>query len=800
MRFVDETLAESGSDLFNDSLHGDVSQFLEVDMAETSSDEIDMDNSDNDSSNEEINISGEAVLEHVGDATIEEGMETDCDEQNEAIADDVKDEEIEDVESDEVKSTGRIRKRLIQDTDQEDTTFQRRKSRRIENSYVEEVVDGVNEEESSDIVEVESKPVNKGKRLSTNFHFPSSLPEVPENIDDILKQSAYFSSKKSLIKAYYPSHKQYDMVDDELPDGFKVWEQLRPNGKHLDKEFLTPDGRHILRSKLAVAEYCKVVLGEQEVSISQKPVPSKKGKAAESMKGLKLFKEKVKRSLLKVASKDEVDVVSENDEDEDSQETNEDATHPITNEEIQIDSESDFEMTDGTGNEPETTDEQQTLEASEISVVKCLPKGTKVKFTFVPETPETEKPTAKKYSCSLCKKIFLTRAGFDTHVVKDHKNARPVLTSSGKAAPPVNKMICSHCKQVFLNKTNFMRHMEQEHPEEGKPEKNKSSHPILPSETGKRSFGKLTISVAQKKTPAIISHPAISKPINTIKDGGEQAKGNLGGVTIKEQKKPQLVKAPVMKAPVIIKHPCKFCNRKFTDLADMESHKQFEHSFPCTFCPEVLPTKPKLTEHKKDSHNFACKNCNKKFVRETELEEHKRFEHFFQCPDCVMVLSSKTSLVAHKKKEHSIKCMKCPATFEVYKSLEEHVKKEHYFKCMKCPAKFLAKKSLEEHLIVEHYFKCEHCDIVYESKKSFQTHNEAEHTFPCGECQEIFLTVELCTAHLREKHQSCEDCEDEFSWPGPDHRCFFTKNKITPPSERVIEQNLYRGWFFNSTD
>merc|ERR1712168_343956 len=90
------------------------------------------------------------------------------------------------------------------------------------------------------------------------------------------------------------------------------------------------------------------------------------------------------------------------------------------------------------------------------------------------------------------------------------------------------------------------------------------------------------------------------------------------------------------KTPAIIKHPCMFCNRKFLQLDDLESHKQFEHSFPCNYCPEVMPTKSKLMGHVKDQHNISCKNCNKKFVRQAELEEHKRFEHFFQCPHCVM--------------------------------------------------------------------------------------------------------------------------------------------------------------------
>jgi len=485
---------DDGNEPNDDSLNEDISHLLELDMTDSSSDEMIVNNLD--SSSDEINISGEATIEVVDDGELDQMAEA-------------------------TDSSRLRRKRSNQEMEQEeesnDAPVSRRKSSRISTDFNGEVT-------TDDIMEIEEVKPTTIKALKGKYDwagkFPENLPESPDNIDELLNQSVYFQNKKSLIKSYYPSHKQYDVIDEDLPEGFRVWEQLRPNGKHVDKEFLTPDGKHVLRSKLAVYEYCKMILGTSEPSQGVK-------QSVKNNKSLKLSKNKVKKSI-KVETED-----------------------------------------------------------SEISVVKCLPKGTNVKFTFVPDYPSSGKQTAKKYSCSLCKKIFLTRAGFDTHVMKDHKNARPVLTSSGSPAPAAKKLICSP----------------------------------------------LTVSAGSRKS--------------------------------------------------------------------------------------------KLLEHRK--------------------------------PD-------------------------------------------HPFKCMKCNARFEVRKSLEEHLIVEHYFKCEDCDIVFESRKSMNLHNEAAHTFKCVECAETFTTEEKSSAHLKTTHQSCDTCEDEFSWAEADHSCYYTKNGISPKSERVIEQNLYQGYFFYSRD
>ena len=87
VQFVDETLSETENDHFDNSFREDASQFLEVDMADSSS--VDLDNSDI-SNCMEVNISGEAVIEYIEDPNTGEVVETDNENLNEAGTENVK--------------------------------------------------------------------------------------------------------------------------------------------------------------------------------------------------------------------------------------------------------------------------------------------------------------------------------------------------------------------------------------------------------------------------------------------------------------------------------------------------------------------------------------------------------------------------------------------------------------------------------------------------------------------------------------------------------------------------------------
>lgn len=98
MRF-DKKLIESGGDLFNDLLHGNVCQFMNVVIFETFSVAIVIDNYNIGNSNKEINISSEAEWELVEDASIEESMGIYYVQHNKTIEDICKYEEIKETDS-----------------------------------------------------------------------------------------------------------------------------------------------------------------------------------------------------------------------------------------------------------------------------------------------------------------------------------------------------------------------------------------------------------------------------------------------------------------------------------------------------------------------------------------------------------------------------------------------------------------------------------------------------------------------------------------------------------------------------
>merc|ERR1719507_346470 len=87
------------------------------------------------------------------------------------------------------------------------------------------------------------------------------IPVLPrETILTLLENSGYFRSKPSILRPFEPSFKNFDIIDSSLPRGFLVWEQARATGSHVDREFLSPDGQFVLRSRVAAAEYSKMIL------------------------------------------------------------------------------------------------------------------------------------------------------------------------------------------------------------------------------------------------------------------------------------------------------------------------------------------------------------------------------------------------------------------------------------------------------------------------------------------------------------------------------------------------------------
>ena len=126
----------------------------------------------------------------------------------------------------------------------------------------------------------------------------------------------------------------------------------------------------------------------------------------------------------------------------------------------------------------------------------------------------------------------------------------------------------------------------------------------------------------------------------------------------------------------------------------------------------------------------------------------------------------------------------------------EHVKASHILPCKICKKVFTTQEKLSDHHENTHNNECKKCNTNFNLKGELVAHNTKMHEFPCRFCSSVLDSQESHDEHQVSVHGSCEECEDEFSWPEPGHKCYFTNNKIAPRSERVIEQRLYRGYHF----
>merc|ERR1719233_2139922 len=76
--------------------------------------------------------------------------------------------------------------------------------------------------------------------------------------------------------------------------------------------------------------------------------------------------------------------------------------------------------------------------------------------------------------------------------------------------------------------------------------------------------------------------------------------------------------------------------------------------------------------------------------------------------------------------------------------------------------------------------RCGKCNVNLDSKVHLENHNRRSHYYPCGSCNKVFDMKQRLSSHDKAVHQSCNECEDEFSWPEPGHACYYTKNNIRP--------------------
>lgn len=315
----------------------------------------------------------------------------------------------------------------------------------------------------------------------------------------------------------------------------------------------------------------------------------------------------------------------------------------------------------------------------------------------------------------------------------------------GPPGPPLTqakKLACSLCKSVFLTKAEFQKHMENDH---------KGINKINITPIPKKSIKCESCDESYDSQAELKKHTAQK---HSKKPKGRPASSTRNAAELKKQTEEA---HGVKKEPTVI----------------------------CSVCQQIFDSQAKLNDHK-PSHLKKCDECNQQFETEDKLASHK-VTHMKKCSKCVKRFKDVKELVDHEK-SHKIKCDHCNELFDRKDSKEKHIKLRHQVLCSICKQKVI---SIEEHRKQVHNIKCQKCEMIFETRDKVNEHYNTKHVFKCSYCNLKYETVDLLTTHEKEIHQSCAECEDEFSWIADDHVCYYTKHKIKPNADRVQVQNLY---------
>ena len=234
----------------------------------------------------------------------------------------------------------------------------------------------------------------------------------------------------------------------------------------------------------------------------------------------------------------------------------------------------------------------------------------------------------------------------------------------------------------------------------------------------------------------------------------------------------------------------KCCNRTFMTDIGLNRHKEREHVSP----------KISASNNNQNKKNAFIPYLNGATVRSSQVVNppgpESRKPQKQKCPNCPKIFPNLKILEAHQAEKHQVKCKVCTLVFPSRLQMLEHIKASHILPCKICKQVFNTQEKLSDHHDNTHNNECKKCDINFNLKGELLAHNKKIHEFPCKLCSVVLDSQERHDEHQVSVHGRCEECEDEFSWPEPGHKCYFTNNKIAPRSERVIKQRLYRGYHF----
>ncbi|XP_072948605.1 uncharacterized protein [Epargyreus clarus] len=351
--------------------------------------------------------------------------------------------------------------------------------------------------------------------------------------------------------------------------------------------------------------------------------------------------------------------------------------------------EDEWEQTETVIQNPNNTEDREVKESVRKKMRKTIKDEVKESERKIKDTGtsdlnigaaiKTDKHTAYKYQCDVCKKYYLCKSSLKCHIKKHFGMYK--------------KYICDFCGHVFNNAAYMEMHMSSVH-QERRPFKctlcpktftaNKHLTVHYRDHTGDRPYS-CDVCSASFKSWCLLKRHKKSKHSDTV-----QVKKSLGR-----------------------RYICKICAHDYKSRGKLQYHMRVhaEQEFKCDICVKTFSTGYTLKRHMAEHSGvkkYICEICNNAYTQKSHMERHKSVYH-----------------EPHWKPPDKVKCNLCHIYFkDIEKHMNAHNKRT--FACERCNKSYPQRNTLNRHIKLVHEGAKEHpctmCGKQYSLKKALDSH------------------------------------------------------------------------------
>ncbi|XP_055618902.1 zinc finger protein 84-like [Toxorhynchites rutilus septentrionalis] len=380
--------------------------------------------------------------------------------------------------------------------------------------------------------------------------------------------------------------------------------------------------------------------------------------------------------------------------------------------------------------------------------------------------------TDKRFTCSLCPRIFLQEQARNMHITHFHDvKLTDVPVEANLSLQQV--LFCEQCNESFDSNGTFNEHNQKHHQTESE-------------ETNEKSKTKVAKRYKCPDCSKLFRHRTAFRSHIMINHGTMPHKCDVCGSCF--ERKTKLTKhkerwhGENAKNKVLERYKCDHCERYFVRNQDRVRHEQIVHSIES---PAKLPA---VWEGRKS--NFPCSKCDRKFPSMKTMRIHFSLKHpevpvRFKCTVCSKLFKHKTSLrdhMANHTGQQPYGCVHCEERFVRKKDMERHLEAAHgadgatiehkeTFACGYCPRKLLSKTARALHIRHHHSDKedftkqvllslpdslvCSHCDKVFTNRNTLKLHvlnHLGKLPHQCDQCDAGFYKPADLLKHKQRYH------------------------------------------------